>query len=290
MPRDLGPFSKVLLLAAAAVIVIGGLKLAGSIIVPLLLAACIAAAVAPLVGWLEREQVPPVLAVGTGILWALAVVTGFVLIVTLGAGDLAETLPALEREALRVQEQLVSWLLAHRVEGLAAAISSYDPGARVAALLEGAVWGASRLVGVFGVVLFVTIFMLFEAPTFRDKLSRAFHFPRERMEGLRRVVADVQHYLALKTALNAAAGIAAGGFCYAMGVPDALLWGVVAFVLHFVPVFGSVISAVPPVLLGLDPGTGRGTAVRPADDDREDCVRPLRGHALAKRAARAGRG
>jgi predicted PurR-regulated permease PerM len=261
---DFGPFSRALLLAAAAVIVIAGLKLGGPIIVPLLLAACIAAAAAPLVGWLEQRRVPPALAVTAGILCALAAVLGFGLVLTLAAGDLANTLPALESELLAHEGRLVAWLTAHRLETLAAAISSYDPGIRSAALLEGTVLGASRFAGVFGVVLFVTIFVLLEAPTFRDKLERAFGFRPERMAETRRVVAEVQRYLVLKTALNAIAGVAAGGWCYLMGVPDALLWGVVAFVLHFVPVFGSVISAVPPLVVALvlkGPGSALGVAI-----------------------------
>jgi len=108
VPQDFGPFSKALLLAAAAVIVIAGLKLGGPIIAPLLLAACIAAATAPLVGWLERKRVPPPLAVGAGILCALAAVVGFVVIVSLAASDFTKTLPALERKLSELEQQLAS--------------------------------------------------------------------------------------------------------------------------------------------------------------------------------------
>jgi AI-2 transport protein TqsA len=249
--RDFGPVSRALLLAAAAVVVIAGLKLAGPLIVPLLLAACITVATAPLVGWLEHKRVPPAIAVSAGILCALAVVVGFGAIASLAASDFGSTLPALEQKLLQHEHQLEAWLEAHELSRLAPAIASYDPGARAALLLEGAVLGVSRLIGVSGVVLFVVIFMLLEAPTFRDKLRQAFGFRPERIDETRRVVAEVQRYLVVKTALNAVAGLAAGGWCYAMGVPNALLWGVVAFVLHFIPVFGSVISAIPPLLAAL---------------------------------------
>jgi predicted PurR-regulated permease PerM len=261
MTHDLGPVSKALLLAAAAVIVIGGLKLGGPIIVPLLLAACIAVATAPLVVWLERKRVPPALAVTAGILCALAAVIGFGLILSLAASDFASSLPALERKLVQLDRQLAVWLEAHKLGTLGPALSSYDPGAAAGGLFETAIVGASRLIGVSGVVLFVVIFMLLETPTFRGKLQRAFGFRAERMDETRRVVAEVQRYLVVKTGLNAAAGLAAGGWCYAMGVPNALLWGVVAFVLHFIPVFGSVISAIPPLLAALvlqGPGTALG--------------------------------
>jgi predicted PurR-regulated permease PerM len=261
---DFGPVSKALLLAAAAVVVIAGLKLGGPIIAPLLLAACIAVATAPIVGWLERKRVPPALAVATGILCALGAVTGFLLILSLAASDFTRTLPALEGKLVELEKQLVAWLGANKLERLSPILSGYDPGASAAVVFESAVLGASRLIGVFGVVLFVVIFMLLEAPSFRDKLRCAFGFPPERLEETRRVIAEVQHYLVVKTALNAAAGLAAGGWCYVMGLQNALLWGVVAFVLHFIPVFGSVISAIPPLLAALvlqGPGAALGVLI-----------------------------
>jgi predicted PurR-regulated permease PerM len=63
-------------------------------------------------------------------------------------------------------------------------------------------------------------------------------------------VSEVQRYLFIKTVTSAATGVLCGLWCVVMDLPNAALWGVTAFALNFIPVFGSVIAAVPPLLAG----------------------------------------
>ena len=58
--------------------------------------------------------------------------------------------------------------------------------------------------------------------------------------------------------LNTSFGIFVGVALWAIGVPNAVLWGIVAAVMRFVPFIGSVLAAVPPLLLaaGVEPGWG----------------------------------
>lgn len=56
--------------------------------------------------------------------------------------------------------------------------------------------------------------------------------------------------------LNGSFGIFVGLALWAIGVPNAVLWGIVAAVMRFVPFLGSFVAAVPPLLLaaGVEPG------------------------------------
>ena len=58
--------------------------------------------------------------------------------------------------------------------------------------------------------------------------------------------------------LNTGFGVFVGVALWAIGVPNAVLWGIVAAVMRFVPFIGSVLAAVPPLLLaaGVEPGWG----------------------------------
>jgi len=61
----------------------------------------------------------------------------------------------------------------------------------------------------------------------------------------------VSHYLALKTLLSVWTGLIVWVGLVALDVQFALMWGVLAFLLNYVPNIGSVISAIPPMIQAL---------------------------------------
>ena len=62
---------------------------------------------------------------------------------------------------------------------------------------------------------------------------------------------DTQRYLGIKTAVSLVTGLLAGFLCWAAGVDFFLLWGILAFVMNFIPAVGSLIASIPPILLAL---------------------------------------
>jgi AI-2 transport protein TqsA len=62
---------------------------------------------------------------------------------------------------------------------------------------------------------------------------------------------DTQRYLGIKTIISLATGFLAGMLCWVAGVDFFLLWGILAFVMNFIPAVGSLIASIPPILLAL---------------------------------------
>ena len=77
-----------------------------------------------------------------------------------------------------------------------------------------------------------------------------------------RMTDDVNRYLGYKTAISLATGVLLGLWGWILGVDFPVLWGLLAFLLNFIPNIGSVLAAIPPVLLALVQfGLGRAVAV-----------------------------
>jgi predicted PurR-regulated permease PerM len=71
------------------------------------------------------------------------------------------------------------------------------------------------------------------------------------MSQLELIAGNVVRYLGLKTLVSGLTGLLAGGLVAVVGVDFAVLWALLAFILNYIPTFGSIIAALPPVLLAL---------------------------------------
>ena len=131
--------------------------------------------------------------------------------------------------------------------------SQFEYGSVIRTVLEWVSASLSSVVVMLGntvVVGLVLTFILLEAGTFPHKLELAFGSggPLRAAEEASRKVA---RYLMVKTAFSATTGLLCWGLCSILGVELAGLWGLLAFMLNYIPNVGSFIAAIPPLLLAL---------------------------------------
>ena len=108
-------------------------------------------------------------------------------------------------------------------------------------------------------VVLMMIFMLIEANGFSSKLRRALGNENADLQDISRAAKAVYDYVASKTIISMFTGFAVTTANLALGVDFPFLWGLVAFLFNFVPNIGSIIAAVPAVLIAfLDQGTAIG--------------------------------
>ena len=100
------------------------------------------------------------------------------------------------------------------------------------------------------VVVFL-VFLLVEAPYFEAKLRRALARKNaEKVQIITEIITvQIGHYLGLQFVISAATGLLAWIILRAIGVKLALTWGVLTFLLNFIPTLGSVVASIPPILL-----------------------------------------
>jgi AI-2 transport protein TqsA len=240
-----------MIVMAALVIVAAGLKWAEPMLVPLLVAACVAASTAPIVHWMRRARFPTSLAVTFTILLVLAAIVGFGALTAVAASDLTESLPRLERTLAAFKQEAAAWLAENRLARFAPMVMRFDPGKLSENSVASAVAEVPAAVSSFGIVLFVAIFILLEAATFNGKLAYALHWRPHRLLAARSTVEEVQKYLLVKTWISAAMGVFCGGWCALLGVENPVLWGLVTFALNFIPVFGSLLATIGPTAIAL---------------------------------------
>lgn len=114
------------------------------------------------------------------------------------------------------------------------------------------------------IVLVLTVFMLAGREDLRNRLIGL--VGRGHLNVMTQALDDagkrVSRYLLLQLVVNAGFGLIIGVGLYFIGIPNVLLWGVVAALLRFLPYVGSPLAAVLPILLSLAIFT---TWTRPAE-------------------------
>lgn len=254
------------LLFAALVIGVAGLKAAQAFFVPMLLAFFIATVSYPVTDWLQRHRIPPALAVLLTVLvdfafLAAVVVLGFTIVGDLQEKWDAEYYDLARLKILEANGAITAKLQEWQVDDAGEKLNEFTNEnlaelrnvkfAQIWTLGTGVVGRVLSFFATFGVVAVLTVFMLSEAQVFSRRFGaiREARGPNfERMIGAMR---DTQRYLGIKTLLSLATGFFAGVLCWVAGLDFFLLWGILAFVMNFIPVVGSLIASIPPILLAL---------------------------------------
>jgi predicted PurR-regulated permease PerM len=243
--------TRAILTIAALVVIAAGLKAAQDVVVPLLLAAFIATIAAPPVFWLESRRVPSVFAISGVMVGIVLALSGVIALLFRSGTAFTGRLPFYQERVTELVRELVDWLGSWGIEiSSDIALSYFNPGAALE--LAGSL--LRSLGGVMGdsfFILLTVIFILAEASSFPGKLRAILEDPAHDLEAFNRFAVNVNRYIAIKTSTSLATGAVVSIVLVVIGVDFPILWGLVAFLLNFVPTIGSIIAAVPAVLLAL---------------------------------------
>lgn len=238
---------------AAILVILAMVHIAADVVTPFLLGGALAVAFQPIAAALDRRGFPPVVAALITVTTVLTVVAMAGLMIYVACTDLVGDLPRYGESLTALKGSLAEWLSKHGFHDASASVAAYDvtgPFNRAMQSMALQLGGYAR--GLFFVLVVTTFFQLEGAVT-RRKLARAFGGRHQAM-WLEGALRDVQRYLIVKLAFSATNGILLGTWCWVCGIESPLLWGIVAFALNFVPFVGSVLAAIPPILLGLVEG------------------------------------
>lgn len=240
-----------LIALAAFVIVIAGIKATQVIMVPFLLAIFIAIISAPLLLWLEGLGFPRILAFLLVTAGVVGILTGIGTIVGTSMNGFLNTLPEIQRKLTSLANEGVDWLQAMGISmDLNTLPKGFDP-ANAITTAGAFLRSMSQILSNSFLIFLMVTFMLFETVSMKAKLN---YFAKLNTENLRMAetfIMNLKRYLAIKTLASFTTGVVIGLILTLMGVKYAMLWGLLAFLLNYIPTIGSILAAIPAVLVTL---------------------------------------
>ena len=242
---------QLMLILASFVIIVAGMKAAESIIVPFLLALFIAIIALPPFLWLQQKKVPKVIALLIIILCFLAFIFLIGLLIGTSINDFSSTLPLYQQKLQNQTQVLISWLIEKEfIEPDFQISNAFKPGV-ILNIVGDAFNQLSNLFANGFLILLTVIFMMLEVSSLPKKINEMFANPEASLSRIKAVTQNINKYITLKTIMNLCNALLVTIFLFFMGVDYYLLWGLLAFILNYIPTIGSFFALLPPALLAI---------------------------------------
>jgi AI-2 transport protein TqsA len=240
-----------LVIAAALVIIIGGINQAQSVLASFLVAVFLSVIGTPPVLWLERKRIPSVVAVLLVVTVMITILVIVGVVVGTSVNSFYAELPVYQTRLHEEVSTFQIFLETRGIPGMDKVLLGYvNPGA-VMSLTARLLAGLGSTLSNIVLILITVTFILIEASSFPVKLRAVLGHSEQAFPQFTRFVGDIGRYMIIKTAISLTAGILIAIWLTILGVDFPILWGFLAFLLHYVPNVGVVIAAIPAVLFAL---------------------------------------
>ncbi|TIW10302.1 MAG: AI-2E family transporter, partial [Mesorhizobium sp.] len=266
---------------ATVVTTVAALYFGREVFLPIAVALLLTFAIAPVVASLKRAGVPRLPAVVASVLGAFAALALFSFVVATQVSDLAQNIPVYQINILtKIRALKESGLgggiiarLSGVIERVGQEIERQEPQLPSAAetpkrdpipveivahekplqVLQNLIAPLLSPLASAGLVIVVVIFMLMEREDLRDRFIRLVGYGdlHRTTQALQDAGKRVGQYLLMQLVVNIVYAVPITIGLWVLGIPNALLWGMLALALRFVPYIGPIIGALLPLFLAL---------------------------------------
>ena len=236
----------------AFLVLIWMLRAASAIILPLVFAAFIVILVWPLQLWLERRLPAAVSVAVTMFIMMMVFVVGGLLI-WICAGELASKAGEYRQLAESFIGRINTALNHYHLPGFKHHLDLGRLVAQVMTLAGTFAVGTYQFGGFVVLVLVFVVLLLIEVHPFARRLRQ--HMTQKEaanwLELSQKIAVNIHRFMLTRTFTSAITGLLTGLFTWGIGLDFPLVWALIAFVLNYIPVLGSVVAVIPPTLVAL---------------------------------------
>ena len=235
---------------ASVIVILAGIKSASAIIVPFLLSLFIAIILSPSYGYLKRKHFPDILAL-------LLVIGTFVVFLTLIASligtsvqDFSANIDNYSKKMSNYYTDIVQIAASFGITISVEEFSSFVNSKQIMLFASAVIKSMSSMFTNGFVILLTVVFMLLESQGFEKKIVQLDR-DKSTIEHIQKIFSKIKEYMMLKALISLFTGVVVWISLWFIGTDYAFLWAVLAFLLNFIPNIGSIIAAVPAVLITL---------------------------------------
>ena len=236
---------------ATSVIIIAGIKIASEIVVILFLAIFIASIFSSLLSYLKKKSLPRVVSYVIILMIFMGFTMLLVYIVNISIKDFAQNLPFYEQKLQLLVEQLIVFSSTYGYTIDKATILEVLNLSSFFGFTTNIIGSVGTFLSKFLLIIIGVAFILAESKSFETKLKVIFEYNAKKLEHFNLFSHNIQKYFVVKSTTSFLTGAIIAIVLMILDVDYPILWGVIAMLFNFVPVVGSIIAAIPAVLIAL---------------------------------------
>jgi len=235
-----------LLYVALLVIIVVGIRMAAWFVNIVIMAIILAMLAYPVVNYLKKKGLPDIVAV------SLVTILGCLIILAL-VGLFFVSLEVLIRDIPLYQAELNERLagITSLVQGLGVGTQMFSLSSinlqTIVNIFLPTLLSLSDLIMYLFFIGVTTFFLLMELPHLEARIRRYLNTDSEKFSEVSRLSRFMVDFIVVRTETNLIHGILFGGGLWIMGVHAAVLWGILTFILCYIPFIGLIIAAIPAI-------------------------------------------
>ncbi|MFA5222506.1 MAG: AI-2E family transporter [Methanoregula sp.] len=235
-----------LLVIALIFIIITGVKTTGFIINIILFSLILTLLALPAVDWLRKKGLPHPAAVAVITIIAFLIILALVLMTVYSVQVLVADIPMFQADLNQRMSDLTGVLERFGIQGSELLPSSINLTTIVPVIVSSMLNLTDIVISLFFIAV-LTFFALIESPTLARRLQTLFSHKPEMLAQMSRMSQYIMDFIVVRTETNLVHGVLFGGILSIMGVHAAILWGILTFLLGYIPYIGLIIAAVPAI-------------------------------------------
>ena len=230
---------------AGIIVILLGVREFSTVINPTLLALVITITVLPIPGKLTKRGIPAWISLILTILMVIMILGLVIMTIFFSAIRLSSDLPAYVVNASVKYNESFSTL----VTGSGNGPTPSQILIQIGPLIQKIASVAGSILLQFGISLAIFFFMINAAIALPGASRLGLDPNSNAIKNISTLTEDVRHYMNILTGMNFLVGMGNTVFLWALGVDYAILWGILAWFMGYVPSIGFIIALIPPLLL-----------------------------------------
>lgn len=236
---------------AAFVIIMTGIIFAQSVINPFLMAVFISIIVLRPIRWLQSKKVPQSIAILIIFVFIVALFFGFGQLISTSLSSFSHDVPKYQQSFNKVEVNIVQYFSEKGINISTNNLLDIFDTSKVMGITTTLLGGLGGIMGKTITIFILMLFLLFEKNSLGLKIKAIAINTKISLTYLRTIGNNIRHYLTIKTMTSLLTGVLIWVFLKIIDLDYALLWGLIAFLLNYIPSIGSIIAAFPAVLFAL---------------------------------------
>jgi AI-2 transport protein TqsA len=241
--------TKILLYGTAAVILTIGMREISSILTTFFFSIFIALIFTPPVHWLKRKGIPGGLSVLVVILLSILIFAVLGAVVIGAAVQFGSQIPLYQDSLIAFVDSLTPYIPPY--EGFSIQSIFRNMVAFATSFMISIINGLLNTGTKTGVIILTAIFLLIDAVNIPEKVSKETEQQSELQLRLSKFGKSVLNFIVIRTETSLIIAFVVTIFLLVGGINFAILWGVLIFLLSYIPYIGLILASIPPTMLGL---------------------------------------